>query len=758
MIISRIMGGIGNQMWQYAAGRRIAQKFNTEFKLHIQLDGKFTKYALGQFNITAKIATPQEVKSLMERRKDSSVVKEQSKSVYNIGDCPDDTYLWGYWEKESYFTEIADIIREEFTLKNPLSEKAMNWKNKILSAECSVSMHFRHGDFIYNPTLQSMNIFARLPLDYYYECIKILKQQYKNITVFIFSNNMQWVKENLHLDIPIEFVEMSAQNIKDYSLSSPRDVEEIYLMSLCKHNIMANSTFSFWGAWLNRNPDKKVLMPMPSSFFGTKNVYRGFFAERNENSTLDSDKWIRVPFDPNNQPEITMRPIFSLLLVVNDDAETIAETLDSILNQDYKYYEVIIIDNASTDGSGKICRQAIAGKENVTFLKLWTKVKNSKAWNIALNMARGGGYYVSFLKGNDRFLANTLTTLYYKVERVKLDIVHCFTWLVENESGNLLFGAKKCSEQRDAKFIVAKNAVMSQDAQDAAKLLFNRQINNFLATKLYTRNFLLENEINFNEHLDDNEAELFFQMECFLKANQLIYVPNGLYIAPTPKPPVADKTVEPTPKPPVADKAVELTPKPPVADKAVEPTPKPPVADKVVAPTPKPPVADKAVAPAPKTPVVENTDTQIIDRFNRYLTARIDVKLRSTTGNFQIISISDDKATVWKPKWLQKNGTGYQIQSYARKLEFIAKATVDGQMRLYLKGLDVRDEKDESKRIPYWIDYTKLTVSGKVIFDTLTPAWHDEFYRYNMDVKAGEEIKIQVEWLPNPKTILGVLN
>ncbi|MBQ6296635.1 MAG: alpha-1,2-fucosyltransferase [Selenomonadaceae bacterium] len=693
MIISRIVGGIGNQMWQYAAGRRLAHKFNTEFKLHIQLDGKFTKYALGEFNITATIATPQEVKSIMEQRKDSAVVREGTKQVYDILDCSDDTYLWGYWEDERYFTDIADIIRKEFTLKNSLSEEAIHWRNKILSAECPVSMHFRHGDFLYNPNLQNMNIFARLPLDYYYECIKILQKQYKNITVFVFSNNMQWIKENLHLDVPTKFIEMPNQNIKDYSLSSPRDVEEIYLMSLCKHNIMANSTFGFWGAWLNQNPDKNVFMPMPSSFIGTKNVYRGFSAERNENSPLDSDKWIRVPFDLNNQPKVTMCPIFSLLVVVNNDAKTISKTLDSILNQDYKYYEIVIIDNASTDGSEKICRQAIAGKENVTFRKLWTKVKNAKAWNMALKMTRGGGYYVLFLKGNDRFFANTLTTLYYEVERTNLDIVHGFTWLVENESGNILFDDKKYSEQRDAKFIAAKNVVVSQDGKDATKLLFNRQINNFLGTKLYTRNFLWENGINFDEDLDGDEAELSFQMECFFKAKHLIYVPNVLYIEPTPKPLVAD-----------------------------------------------------------------NIDAQIIDKFNHYLTARIDVKLVSTSSDFQIFSISDDKATVWKPKCLQENGIGYQIQSYARKLEFIAKATVNGELRIYLKGLDVRDEKDESKRIPYWIDYTKLTVNGKVIFDKLTPAWHDEFYRYNMDAKAGEEIKIQVEWLPNPKTILGVLD
>lgn len=135
----------------------------------------------------------------------------------------------------------------------------------------------------------------------------------------------------------------------------------------------------------------------------------------------------------------------------------------------------------------------------------------------------------------------------------------------------------------------------------------------------------------------------------------------------------------------------------------------------------------------------------------RYFTARIDIKLITTAGDFQILSVSDNKATVWKPAWFQKGGIGYQIQSYAGKLEFIFKATVDSRVSLSLLGLDVRTPEDNSKRIPYWIDYTKLIVNGKMIFDKLTPTWHDKPYRCNINAKANEEIKIQIEWLPHNK-------
>ena len=768
MVIVRISGGVGNQLFQYAAGRQLAKKLNTELKLDISWleNNNLAPYALDQFNIVEKIATPEEIEPLKKICMDTGLGKEGYGSIQDVLNYPDNIYLDGVWWSERYFPDIRDLLLKEITIKNPLSSSAEAWKQKILSAECAVSLHVHHGDFLYNPIAGSKPWFHVPPLDYYYNCINTLKQAYKNLTVFVFSNNLQWVKENLHLDVPTEFVEYQPEDKKVLNLSK-RDVEEIYLMSLCKHSINPRSSFSWWGAYLNQNPDKKIFVSTSSTAQETLKYHYSLTTDAQ--SPLDSGKWIYVPFDRDKQPKVIMRPIFSLLLVVNNDAATIADTLNCILGQDYKYYEVIIIDNASFDGSGRICQQAIAGKKNVTFRKLWTKIKNAEAWNSALEIAQGN--YIAFLKGNDRFLNNALSMLYLINEKQQADIVHSFSWLTEDDKGNIAFGAKKCSEQRDAQFVETKSSVIGTKGQDAVKLLLNKQINTFLSTKIYKRTFMLDNGIKFDECLADDEAEFYFQVECFFKSKYFTYIPNALYVAPTPKPPVADKVVAPTPKPPVADKAatptpkppvsdkvVAPTPKPPVSDKAATPTPKPPVSDKVVAPTPKPPVSDKVVAPTPKPPVVDNTDTQIIDKFNRYLTARMDVKLRSITGDFQIISISDDKATVWKPKWLQKNGKGYQIQSYARKLEFTAKATVNGQMRLYLKGLDIRDEKDKSKRIPYWIYYTKLTVNGKVIFDTLTPAWHDEFYRYNTDVKAGEEIKIQVEWLPNPKTILGILN
>ena len=143
-------------------------------------------------------------------------------------------------------------------------------------------------------------------------------------------------------------------------------------------------------------------------------------------------------------------------------------------------------------------------------------------------------------------------------------------------------------------------------------------------------------------------------------------------------------------------------------------------------------------------------NAEIVRKFKGYFTARIDVNLLPTTqGELQILSMSDRKATSFKASWLPQSQSGYFIHSYAGNLEIVAKPSTDGQLFLYLRGTDTRKPDDKSKRLPCWIDYTKLLVNEKVIFDELTPTWHDKPFIHKIDVKADEAIKIEVEWLPH---------
>ena len=220
------MGGLGNQLFQYATGRRLAHKLNTELKLDLTyyISDNLRPYVLNLFNIKESVATPEEIAYIKQLSLQREFGKENENATFmpEVLNYPDNIYLYGYWQHEEYFADISEILRHELKLKNPLSTSAQHWKEKILASE-SVALHFRHGDFIYSPVNQKLtNIFGIPSLDYYYECINNLKREYKNLRLFVFSDNLNWAKENLRSDLPTEFVEGCEQ-----------DIEELYLMSLC---------------------------------------------------------------------------------------------------------------------------------------------------------------------------------------------------------------------------------------------------------------------------------------------------------------------------------------------------------------------------------------------------------------------------------------------------------------------------------------------------------------------------------------------
>jgi hypothetical protein len=181
------------------------------------------------------------------------------------------TYATGYWQSEKYFSDISDIIRREFTVKKEPAGLNRQILAKIDSVN-AVSLHIRRCDYVTNAV--ALKTLGALSLDYYFNALNIIIKQIKNPHVFVFSDNMQWAKENLKKSFPIYFLDY---NDKD------ADFEDMRLMSRCKHNIIANSSFSWWGAWLNKNPDKIVIAP------------EKWFSEYDGN-TLDliPNKWLRI--------------------------------------------------------------------------------------------------------------------------------------------------------------------------------------------------------------------------------------------------------------------------------------------------------------------------------------------------------------------------------------------------------------------------------------------------------------------------------
>lgn len=276
MIMIKLQGGLGNQLFQYAAGRSLAHITNQELKLDVTSYGEDKKrtYALSVFDITGEIATKEEVEHFKKfQRKDWGKIKGvlgkikailHNKFVANkrkyfiekqfhfdpdVLGLTGDSYIEGFFNTEKYFRNVADIIKKEFSLKIPVTEQTKILSGTINSCN-SVSMHIRRGDYASDPA--NLSYFGLCSVEYYKEAANIIASKISDPHLFIFSDDHAWVKENINLNFPTTYVDHTNGNTA---------YEDLLLMSLCKHNIIANSTFSWWGAWLNKNKNKIVIAP-----------------------------------------------------------------------------------------------------------------------------------------------------------------------------------------------------------------------------------------------------------------------------------------------------------------------------------------------------------------------------------------------------------------------------------------------------------------------------------------------------------------
>lgn len=266
MIIIKIKAGLGNQMFQYAFGKALSLERNEELFLDISsFDNQPVReakreFTLNKFNISSPIIDGETTKKYNSAwrvllRKIYRNIQKTSAYTYSPSFMKStSTYFEGYWINQKYFIKHKEEIRKSFTLKNNLSEAGENVKNRISEclskSEVSVSINIRRGDFVTNPNSAFNGI---LGVPHYQKAIELLQSEYKldAIHAFVFSDDIQWAKENLTLPCVIHFV--SDPSIPDY--------EELILVSMCSHNIIANSTFSWWGAWLNENKQKIVIAP-----------------------------------------------------------------------------------------------------------------------------------------------------------------------------------------------------------------------------------------------------------------------------------------------------------------------------------------------------------------------------------------------------------------------------------------------------------------------------------------------------------------
>jgi hypothetical protein len=266
MIITRLYNGLGNQLFQYALARRLSLLHNVPLKLDAsQIEiYKIRKYSLRAFNIIEDFATEDDIVKIKGRRSISfrrlaekilpyykrSYIEEQFFHFDpNIIMSPKNVYLKGYWQSERYFKDIEDIIRQEFTIK-PEPDAINSQIAKIITDANSVSIHVRRGDYVNDNYINK--IYCTCSLDYYHEAVETITKRTPHPQFFVFSDNPVWVKKNLIINYKTTYVTHN---------NAEKDYEDLRLMSLCRHNIIANSSFSWWGAWLNRFPEKIIIAP-----------------------------------------------------------------------------------------------------------------------------------------------------------------------------------------------------------------------------------------------------------------------------------------------------------------------------------------------------------------------------------------------------------------------------------------------------------------------------------------------------------------
>jgi len=269
MVIARLIGGLGNQMFQYAAARAIACRIRQEPGLDITAfeNYRLRSYRLGCFNIVENFVGSEKVRSirrrqigcesgfinklkwkfLPERRK---IFTQQGYHFHaDILKIRKSVYLDGYWQSEKYFSDMADIMRKDFTFR---SEPDSENKQLLLKIEScpSVSLHIRRGDYVNDR--DTFTIHGVLSMDYYLRSLDYIAQRVHHPHFFIFSDDMAWVRQNLKINYPHDFIDHNG---------AQKDYEDMRLMSHCRHHIIANSSFSWWGAWLCNHADKIVIAP-----------------------------------------------------------------------------------------------------------------------------------------------------------------------------------------------------------------------------------------------------------------------------------------------------------------------------------------------------------------------------------------------------------------------------------------------------------------------------------------------------------------
>lgn len=292
MIAVRLKGGMGNQMFQYAFGKRMASVLNTELRLDLSslLDRSkegivFRDFDLDIFELKARFTTSPTLLRTLYKSKSSAVAKRMKKRaeagkryikeahfhvVEDLIHKPIDEALYdGWWQSERYFEDVVELIRSEFRFKESILPISQDLLAQIQRTN-SVCLNVRRTDFLTNDTLNATN------LTYFQNANQYMTQKLENPHFFVFSDDLEWCEQNIKIEgYPIVYVQ--------HTMKGKKFGNYLQLMKSCKHFIIPNSSFAWWATWFNENPNKIVIAP------------KMWFTDPQFNTTdLVPSKWIRM--------------------------------------------------------------------------------------------------------------------------------------------------------------------------------------------------------------------------------------------------------------------------------------------------------------------------------------------------------------------------------------------------------------------------------------------------------------------------------
>lgn len=285
MIIIKLQGGLGNQLFQYAIGRTLEKRYKKEVKYDLSFysnNKKFTprSYLLDNFNTAVKIASDREINET--RPIFSYLIKKIINKIfykkYHIFYEPDfleslknkdSAYLEGYWQSFCYVEPYLEDLKKEITLKIAPSDLFKKMSDEV-SGSGSTAIHIRRGDYVANgSSLVAVNI------SYYQKAIDFISEKTNKSRYYIFTDDVEWVKKNFNF--------LEGKSVAYVSSLGLNDYEELILMAQCSNFVIANSSFSWWGAILSQNKDATIICPKD-----WKNIY----LKNDEN--LCPKEWVRI--------------------------------------------------------------------------------------------------------------------------------------------------------------------------------------------------------------------------------------------------------------------------------------------------------------------------------------------------------------------------------------------------------------------------------------------------------------------------------